>query len=250
MYSKRPSNERIKNRIWTHEHDFNGRFKKGQTPWNKGTKGLMPTPWNKGKTGIYSKETIEKIKQARKHQIITEESKTKRSITLKGRIPWNKNLKNCHSEETRLKISSKMKKIRLKSNPMKDRKPSVEHRNKISASLKGKPKSIEHARNVSVSYNKKHLPKAEKIMMNALIRNNIKFIHQAKLFGIPDFFIEPNICVFIDGEYWHRLPRSLERDPIVNKTLETQGYTVLRFWENEVKKDVKKCIAIVKKAVY
>lgn len=26
----------------------------GQTPWNKGTKGLMPVPWNKGCKGVYT----------------------------------------------------------------------------------------------------------------------------------------------------------------------------------------------------
>lgn len=35
----------------------------GISSWNKGTKGLMNC-WNKGKTGIYSKETLEKLRQA------------------------------------------------------------------------------------------------------------------------------------------------------------------------------------------
>ena len=54
-------------------------------------------PWNKGKTGIYSKETIEKMKKAKegyipasKGVIKTEEHRRKISESLKGRIPWNK----------------------------------------------------------------------------------------------------------------------------------------------------------------
>lgn len=35
----------------------------GIPSWNKGTKGLM-NPWNKGKTGVYSQETIEKMRKA------------------------------------------------------------------------------------------------------------------------------------------------------------------------------------------
>ena len=64
--------------------------KKGQTPWNKGKKGIYSEktlkkisesgkgriPWNKGKIGVYSKETIEKMK----------------NIKL-GKEPWNKGLK-------------------------------------------------------------------------------------------------------------------------------------------------------------
>mgnify|MGYP003801148759 CR=1 FL=1 len=52
-------------------------------------------PWNKGKTGVYSKETIDKIKKAREKQVITEETKKKLSLAGKRRIV---------SEETKKKI--------------------------------------------------------------------------------------------------------------------------------------------------
>lgn len=49
-------------------------------------------PWNKGKTGIYTDETIKKIKIGRKKQIITEEQRKKQSLTMKRLVSEGK----CH----------------------------------------------------------------------------------------------------------------------------------------------------------
>jgi group I intron endonuclease len=40
-------------------------------------------PWNKGKTNVYSEETLKKIKEARAKQVFTEESRLKMSSTMK-----------------------------------------------------------------------------------------------------------------------------------------------------------------------
>lgn len=66
---------------------------------------------------------------------------------------------------------------------------------------------------------------------------NISYKKQKyELFGTPDRFIEPNICLFVDGEYWHNYPSRTEHDNDVTKKLSRDGYEVLRFWGNEVKK--------------
>jgi DNA mismatch endonuclease (patch repair protein) len=83
----------------------------------------------------------------------------------------------------------------------------------------------------------------------------------SNLFGKPDFvFPSLRIAVFVDGEFWHghrtrsRIPasnsafwkakitRNKMRDRLVNKTLQTQGWTVVRIWQHELKtpKSVKK----------
>ena len=78
-------------------------------------------PWNKGKHGIYSEETLEKLRNAAKNQICSDETRKKMSITRKGRK---------HSEETRRKMSI----------AQKGRKLSPESIKKMSETLKNKPK--------------------------------------------------------------------------------------------------------------
>ena len=62
--------------------------------------------WSKGKK--LSKEHCQKLSEAHKDQVITEEMKKKISETLKGRSAHNKGTKD--SEETKLKKSRAQKK--------------------------------------------------------------------------------------------------------------------------------------------
>ena len=78
-------------------------------------------PWNKGKHGIYSEETLEKLRNAAKNQICSDETRKKMSITHKGRK---------HSEETKEKI----RQANL------GKKMSPESIKKMSETLKNKPK--------------------------------------------------------------------------------------------------------------
>lgn len=84
-----------------------------------------------------------------------------------------------------------------------------------------------------------------------------------KLIGKPDIvFKKYKTVVFVDGEFWHghnweekkhkiksnrgfwipKIERNMQRDREVNKTLEEMGYTVFRFWCNELKKDFELCL--------
>lgn len=61
----------------------NSEFKKDCTPWNKDLKGVMPEPWNKNKTGIYSEETIDKIRKGVIEHLQTNALKQDTGIELK-----------------------------------------------------------------------------------------------------------------------------------------------------------------------
>lgn len=78
----------------------------------------------------------------------------------------------------------------------------------------------------------------EWMMQDALDRKGVEFETHKKIFGEPDIFIKPNYCVFVDGTYWHNYPEGTERDTLVNKTLEEQGYEVIRYWQSEIVEDI------------
>lgn len=74
--------------------------------------------------------------------------------------------------------------------------------------------------------------------------------------GKPDIaFTRYKLAIFIDGCFWHRCPvdfkepetrkdfwvkkinSNVERDQKVNLELQSMGWTVLRIWEHEIRKD-------------
>jgi len=160
---------------------FGHKFDKGHIPWNKGLtketslllkeKGLNHSkfmkgrhPWNYQKTGIYTRETLEKIRQAR----------------MKQKFPT----KETHIEKKLYSFLSKF----------------------------------------NIPFNK-HYPILKKYQ--------------------PDAFIKPNICIFVDGCFWHGCPscrnfikykpENHNRDIKIDSDLKNNGFIVLRFWEHEFK---------------
>ena len=83
-------------------------------------------------------------------------------------------------------------------------------------------------------------------------------------------FIGKKIAVFCDSEFWHgynweerkkdfkshqefwipKIERNMERDAEVTAKLESEGWTVIRFWGNEIKKNTAQCADIIEKAVH
>lgn len=95
-------------------------------------------------------------------------------------------------------------------------------------------------------------------------RKNVKTI-----FGKPDIaFIGKKIAVFCDSEFWHgfdwenkkyeiksrqefwipKIERTMERDIEVTHALGEQGWLVLRFWGNEIKKNCSTCADQIERA--
>ena len=90
------------------------------------------------------------------------------------------------------------------------------------------------------------------------------------IFGKPDIvFIGKKVAVFCDSEFWHgynweerkndfkshrefwipKIERNMQRDIEVTEELRKQGWTVLRFWGSEIKRDVSGCADIIEQAV-
>lgn len=88
------------------------------------------------------------------------------------------------------------------------------------------------------------------------------------IFGKPDLvFKGKKIAIFCDSEFWHgynwevrkkdfkshqefwipKIERNMQRDKEVTEKLEKQGWVVLRFWGNDIKKDVSKCADLIEK---
>lgn len=82
----------------------------------------------------------------------------------------------------------------------------------------------------------------EVALQKELTRRGIPFIKHKTIFGLPDLYIEPNICIFADGDYWHRRPESEGKDSKVNAYLLSKGYRIYRFWEKDINADVSKCV--------
>ncbi|MCL9805027.1 very short patch repair endonuclease [Flavobacterium amniphilum] len=88
------------------------------------------------------------------------------------------------------------------------------------------------------------------------------------VFGKPDLtFKKYKLAVFVDSEFFHgknwetekhriktnidfwhkKIERNIERDKEVNTFLQENGWTILRFWDKEIMKNIDDCIAEIQK---
>jgi DNA mismatch endonuclease (patch repair protein) len=84
----------------------------------------------------------------------------------------------------------------------------------------------------------------------------------------PDFaFVAPRVAVFVDGCFWHgclecaktpasntaywlpKIERNRKRDADQTRALDAAGWSVLRFWGNDIARDVEGCAITVAKAI-
>lgn len=111
--------------------------------------------------------------------------------------------------------------------------------------------------------------KPEQLLRKALWHAGIRYRkNDRRLPGTPDIAVTRyRIAIFVDGDFWHarghtahpgeqvrtneafwqrKLARNVERDREVNEALTEAGWLVLRFWESDVRKDLPRCVAVVK----
>jgi len=106
--------------------------------------------------------------------------------------------------------------------------------------------------------------KPELLFRKALWAKGFRYrVNKTGLPGKPDIVLKSRrLIIFIDGEFWHgykwhekkpkikanrgywipKIERNMQRDRENNQKLKELGYTVLRFWEHEIKKDLNSCI--------
>lgn len=101
--------------------------------------------------------------------------------------------------------------------------------------------------------------KPEKMMQIWLALNQISFMkHKAIIINNrifqTDIFIEPNICIEIDGDYWHANPKKYDPDYLIaggrtaksiwaedikrNHVFNMNGYQIIRIWESDIKNNI------------
>jgi DNA mismatch endonuclease (patch repair protein) len=96
--------------------------------------------------------------------------------------------------------------------------------------------------------------KLEKHMRTMLRSSGIRFRHQPRIKGNPDFrLVGMKIVIFCDSSFWHgrfrihadtfkrnadfwaaKIRRNRKRDRLVSRTLSASGWQVLRFWDSEI----------------
>ncbi len=102
--------------------------------------------------------------------------------------------------------------------------------------------------------------KIELMLGKALWRKGFRYRkNDTSVFGKPDFtFKKYKIAVFCDSEFWHgknweerkydhktniefwhkKIERNIERDKEVNEELNNQGWIIIRFWGQDIKKNL------------
>ena len=125
-----------------------------------------------------------------------------------------------------------------------------------------------------ISYNMQQVKnkdsKIEVLLRKELWSRGIRYRKNvSRIYGKPDIvFIGKKIAVFCDSEFWHgynweerkkdfkshqefwipKIERNIARDIEVTEKLESEGWIVLRFWGNEIKKNTVGCADLIQKA--
>jgi DNA mismatch endonuclease, patch repair protein len=106
--------------------------------------------------------------------------------------------------------------------------------------------------------------KPEKLLKKSLWHAGVRYkSNKRKLLGKPDIsLINYKLVIFVDGAFWHgydwenrksaiksnrdfwipKIERNRQRDREINHYYLSKGWTVLRFWDFEVKKELGSCV--------
>ena len=115
----------------------------------------------------------------------------------------------------------------------------------------------------SMKGNTKKDTSIEILLRKALWHKGVRFRKNCKdILGTPDVSIKKyRLVVFCDGDFWHgkdycgvknhkkfwdeKIKRNRERDLEYTIRLRDEGWTVLRFWESDIRNNVGGCVDVV-----
>lgn len=86
----------------------------------------------------------------------------------------------------------------------------------------------------------------------ALMRDKIAIFCDGEFFHGKDWeVLKPRLEKSNNRDYWiNKILRNRERDDEVNKKLLFMGWTVIRFWGNDIKKNVDGCVRVVEETIF
>ncbi len=114
----------------------------------------------------------------------------------------------------------------------------------------------------------------ERILRKALWEKGIRYRkNYALVVGKPDIAITKyRIAIFCDSEFFHgknweeqkvriskgehgdfwvnKISRNIERDACVDRALAAEGWKVLRFWGEDIKKRTAECVEAIEEAIF
>ena len=131
-----------------------------------------------------------------------------------------------------------------------------EQRRKNMQHIRGKDTTIEvilrkalWARGYRYRKNYKRIPGSPDIV---LTKYKIAIFCDGEFFHCKDWeVLKPRLEKSNNSEFWiKKISRNLERDDEINKKLLSMGWTVIRFWGNEIKKNTDECIRVIEETIF
>lgn len=118
---------------------------------------------------------------------------------------------------------------------------------------------------------KSHGTKDEVLLAKVLWQRGYRYRKNDKtVFGNPDLtFKKYKIAIFVDSEYfhgkdwetekfriksnrdfwWNKIESNIKRDVVVNEVLAGTGWTVLRFWGADLRKNTADCLQVIENEI-
>lgn len=131
-----------------------------------------------------------------------------------------------------------------------------EQRHKNMVNIKGKNTSIELCLrkalwNKGIRYRKNYKKLSGKPDI-AITKYKIAVFCDSEFFHGKDWeVLKPRLEAGNNAEYWvPKISRNRERDEEVNKELLFLGWTVIRFWGKEIKKNTDECIKVIEETIF